>query len=398
MPYRTLAALPASASHTSDLICLSHLRWNFVYQRPQHLMSRYALTRRVYFLEEPIVDDDLDEPEVSIAVHDRVFVVVPRLPRHYDASAGIAAQRAILDHLILSQGLAQYVLWYYTPLALRFSSHLAPAAVVYDCMDELSAFKGASSDLPSYERALLSRADVVFTGGQSLYEAKRHLHRNIHPIPSSVDVAHFASARTMTDRPDDQRAIPGPRLGFFGVIDERFDVPLLDAIATARPEWQFVIVGPVVKIDPVALPRRPNIHYLGAKTYDALPRYLAGWDVALLLFARNDATRFISPTKTPEYLAAGAPVVSTSIQDVVRPYGEQGFVRIADTPSDFIRACEQAMAEPAEPRRARTDALLRTMSWERTWSRTATLLQDVLDRRMRQQPLAAHSTEPALGL
>jgi UDP-galactopyranose mutase len=241
-------------------------------------------------------------------------------------------------------------------------------------MDELSAFKGASSLLRDREAELLRRSSVVFTGGQSLYEAKRSQHDNVHPFPSSVDVEHFAEARRIVSDPEDQRGIPHPRLGYFGVIDERFDIELVDAVAEARPDWQLVMIGPVVKIDAATLPSRPNIHYLGAKSYEELPHYIAGWDVALLPFARNEATRFISPTKTPEYLAAGKPVVSTSIRDVVRPYGQQGLVRIADEAREFVHACTAAMAEPAAPRITQADAFLRQTSWDGTWTRMRTLV------------------------
>jgi UDP-galactopyranose mutase len=297
------------------------------------------------------------------------------LPQRYGPEQSIRAQRAILDQLIAAKAIRRFVLWYYTPLAMMFSDHLHPSAVVYDCMDELSAFKNAPTELGVLEQALLRRADVVFTGGQSLYEAKRHLHHNIHPIPSSVDVRHFAAARSTASDPPDQRELPRPRLGFFGVLDERLDIPLLRGVAEARPDWQLVLIGPVVKIDPADLPRLPNIHYLGAKRYEELPAYLSGWDLALLLFARNAATRFISPTKTPEYLAAGKPVVSTPIRDVVTPYGDRDLVRIADTVEDFVDACAHALREVPEPRRIRADVFLRGMSWDRTWAKTAALVE-----------------------
>ena len=358
---------------STDLVCLSHLRWNFVFQRPQHLMTRYARTRRVYFVEEPLFER-VAAPGVTVDLRDGVFVVVPRLPEGYTSPQSIRAQRAILDQVIAAHGIDRFVLWYYTPLALKFSDHLRPDAIVYDCMDELSAFKDAPAELTGLEQALLRRADVVFTGGHSLYEAKRHLHHNIHAMPSSVDVKHFASARAETVDPVDQRELPRPRLGFFGVLDERLDIQLLRGIAEARPMWQLIMVGPVVKIDPAELPRLANIHYLGPKRYEELPAYLSGWDLALLLFARNAATRFISPTKTPEYLAAGKPVVSTSIHDVVTPYGDRDLVRIADTVDGFVEACANALREVPEPRRVRADVFLRGMSWDRTWAKTAALV------------------------
>ena len=361
-----------SSTHP-DLICFSHLRWNFVFQRPQHLMVRFARDRRVYFVEEPVFDDTR-EPWIQLEMQDGVVVVLPHLPSGLSERDVAAAQRQMLDRLITTEEIRRFVLWYYTPLALRFTDHLEPMRVAYDCMDELSLFKGASSDLPELEQQLLRRADVVFTGGQSLFEAKKANHPNIHAMPSSVDVAHFAAARHAVREPADQLNIPSPRLGFFGVIDERLDIALLEGMADARPHWQLVMVGPVVKIDPAELPRRPNIHYLGAKTYAELPLYLGGWSVALLPFARNEATRFISPTKTPEYLAAGRPVVSTSIRDVMSPYGELGLVAIADTVDEMVRACEAALIQPDDSCWARADAFLRGMSWDTTWRRMASLL------------------------
>jgi len=270
------------------------------------------------------------------------------------------------------------VLWYYTPMALPFTRHLKPLAVVYDCMDELSAFAGAPPALRQREAELMKRADIVLTGGQSLYEAKRHLHPQVYPFPSSVDVPHFARARQPQRDPVDQAGIPHPRIGFFGVIDERFDVDLMRDVAALRPDWHFVLLGPVVKINPHTLPQGPNLHYLGSKSYQELPSYMSGWDVAMLPFARNESTQFISPTKTPEYLAAARPVVSTSIRDVVRPYGQQGLARIADTPGDFVAAIDAALHEDAATRQVRADAFLSQMSWDLTWTRIRQLVDGVV--------------------
>jgi glycosyltransferase involved in cell wall biosynthesis len=361
----------------ADVICFSHLRWNFVFQRPQHLMTRCARDRRVFFVEEPVSAPGA-LPRLQIDRSASVTVVVPEIPDGFRSARRVAAQRELLDALIATESITDYVLWYYTPMALAFSDHLAPLAVVYDCMDELSAFKGAPAALKTREAALMRRATLVLTGGQSLYEAKRDRHSNIHPFPSSVDAAHFAQARQIAVDPPDQAAIAHPRLGFFGVIDERMDLALIDGVAAARPDWQLVMLGPVVKIDRMSLPRRPNIHYLGSKQYAELPHYVAGWDVALLPFARNEATRFISPTKTPEYLAAGKPVVSTSIRDVVRPYGRLGLVRIADDVPGFVRACVAAMAENSTERLTRADAFLRQTSWDGTWNRISLLVDDAV--------------------
>ena len=378
---------------THDVICLSHLRWNFVYQRPQHLLSRCAHSTRVYYVEEPVYDAGPARMIVTCEAVNTVRVCVPHVPRATPPDQVSAVVRRLLDELIDDDQIERFVLWYYTPMALAFTHHLRPLAVVYDCMDELSAFQGAPPDMLDKERMLLEHADVVFTGGRSLYEAKRHLHANVFAFPSSVDVAHFRKARAGIAEPADQVAIPWPRVGFFGVIDERLDIALLDAVAEDRPDLNLVMVGPVVKIDPAVLPRRPNIHWLGARAYQELPAYIAGWDVAMLPFARNESTRYISPTKTPEYLAAGRPVVSTSIRDVVTPYGEQGLAAIADSPQDFIAAIDVALATPDNLRLVAADAALAGMSWDRTWS----AMWSIVDRSVRERRSALAPRAVASG-
>ncbi len=367
-----------SESQSYDLVCLSHLRWDFVYQRPQHLMSRFARERRVFFVEEPVLMEDATH--FSIGERERnLFVVVPHLNRAEAESRTVEVLMAeTLDKLFAESVVEDFVLWYYTPMALNFSRHLEANAVVYDCMDELSMFKFAPPDLISNEAALFGRADVIFTGGQSLYEAKQNQHSNVHAMPSSIDAAHFNQARNIKESPPDQAAIPHPRLGYVGVIDERVDLNLIDEIAEKRPEWQIVMIGPVVKIGDHELPRRANIHYLGMKNYDELPGYIAGWSVALMPFAINDSTKFISPTKTPEYLAAGKPVVSTAIRDVVRPYGERNLVAVADTSDEFVAAAESLMEENRAEKLAEVDEFLAQNSWDKTWRKMSNSIDEAV--------------------
>jgi UDP-galactopyranose mutase len=379
-------AASAMTSEKANLLVFSHLRWDFVFQRPQHLLSRAAAERRVYFWEEALpLPDESGEPYLDVQQKQpNLWVARPYLPVSLEGQAREEFKAGLLRGFMAQQGIERFVLWYYTPWALRFTTQLEPAAIVYDCMDELSLFRGANPQLKELELELFRRADVVFTGGQSLYEAKRTQHDNAHLFPSSIDAAHFGKARLQQAEPEDQAAIPHPRLGFFGVIDERMDLDLLAGVAALRPDWHLALIGPIVKIDPEALPQAPNIHYLGQKAYEQLPVYLAGWDAALMPFARNEATRFISPTKTPEYLAGGKPVVSTSIRDVVRPYGEQGLVRIADTPEDTVAAIEETLAlTPAERSawQARVDEFLEGNSWDRTWAQMDRLIAECIDMR-----------------
>ena len=366
----------ASPTERPVLLCLSHLRWDFVYQRPQHLMSRAAATHRVVYFEEPVFSADAREPSLDLRHStEGVLLATPVLAEGLDAATVDAAQRALLDGLLKTLAAPVSVAWYYTPLALDYAGHVAADVTVFDSMDELSLFRDASPRLLLSERRLLRRADVVFCGGPSLYEAKRRMHPNAHLFASSVDAAHFGQARGYVGpEPADQASVAKPRVGFFGVIDERLDAELLGAVAAARPDWQFVVLGPVVKIDPASLPRRPNLHWLGMKSYAELPAYLAGWDAGLMPFAMNDATRFISPTKTPEFLAAGVPLVSTPIADVVSEWGKGGLVRIADDAESVVEALEAVLDRPRSAWLAQVDRRLSWMSWDATWGRMRDLI------------------------
>jgi UDP-galactopyranose mutase len=356
----------------SDLVCLSHLRWNHVFQRPNHLMSRAARDRRVFYVEEP---EHGPSAGLRMSSVDGVTVVVPILPDGLESADETLILTGLVADLFRDRAIHDPWLWYYTPLALAWTGGLPRSVVVYDCMDELSAFRFAAPDLVARERELIDRADVMFTGGRSLFEAKRALHPNIHVFPSSVDTAHFGQARMAGPDPADQASVAHPRIGYFGVIDERIDLGLLAAAATARPDWQLVLVGPVAKVDPADLPQAPNIHWLGRKEYADLPAYLAGWDVAVMPFAINESTRFISPTKTPEYLAGGVPVVSTAIADVVDPYGDAGLVSIASDAGSFVDAIEHALRADPAPVIARADQLLAAQSWDKTWKAMSALIE-----------------------
>lgn len=349
-----------------DIICFSHLRWNFVYQRPQHILGRLAQKFRVFFVEEPVYDTDSPFLDNTIS-REGVWILVPHIAAEMDDTASSKTIQHLLQRFFNYFEITQYIFWFYTPMALSVSNTFSPMLVIYDCMDELSAFKNAPADLQQKEKELFARADIVFTGGQSLYQAKKELHRCIFAFPSSIDKKHFRKARAPLRDPEDQSSIPHPRIGFFGVIDERMDITLLKTVAEKKPDWNFILLGPTVKIDPSTLPTLPNVYYLGSKVYNQLPDYLAGWDVAMMPFAINESTKYISPTKTPEYLAGGKPVVSTPIQDVVNPYGLNGLVYIAGNGDEFITGIEEELMMVDKQKWLKAvDKFLEKSSWEDT--------------------------------
>lgn len=358
------------------VIVFSHLRWNFVFQRPQQLLSRMAQRQNIIFFEEPVFNEgeafiDITEPLPHLQVW-----------RPHTSCNAMGFHDEQLPYLkpLLAQGikdaqLSDYVVWFYTPMALPLAQSLTPKAVIYDCMDELSAFLNAPRQLLQRETALLKVADLVFTGGPSLYEAKKDRSEHVYCFPSSVDAAHFSRGQAGQPEATEQAELLHPRLEFFGEIDERVDLALIDALALQKPAWQIMLVGPVVKIDPAQLPQRPNIHYFGQQDYARLPELLAGWDVCLLPFARNAATRFISPTKTLEYMAAERPIVSTPITDVAQPYGD--IVYLGDNHADFIAACESALSASDQDRETRT-AKMRTVLTRTSWDATVEAMQELI--------------------
>ena len=395
---RAVSSMEGGGHAERLLMCFSHLRWDFVFQRPQHLMSRFAAEYDVVFWEEPLTSDEALAPYLQVRSCERTGVIVatPILPVDFNEGD----ERAMLKRLLgefLQDRPQPAVRWYYTPMMLPFSEHVPADCIVYDCMDELANFKNAPPELMPLGMRLMEQADLMFTGGHSLFEAKRGRHPHIYPFPSSVDVKHFKAARAPGRDPEDQAAIPGPRLGFYGVVDERMDLELLARLSEARPQWSIVVVGPVVKISEDDLPRAPNLHYLGGKSYAELPDYLRGWDVALMPFAINEATRFISPTKTPEYLAAGCPVVSSPICDVVRHYGAIEAVKIADTPESFVLACDEALALANTPGawQDEVDSTLSSLSWDRTFRQMLDLIDDAAARAEHVQPIVSPTIWPA---
>ena len=338
-----------------DMIVFCHLRWDFVYQRPQHVIKRMSRQYRILFVEEPWFRPEEQGSRLT-KVSEMLHVLQPN-------TQDISDIGAILNDYI--DGDATLIGWFYSPSFVPLLNDFDFQTVIYDCMDELSLFKGAPAKLIDQERELIANADIVFTGGKSLYESKARLHDNVHCFPSSVDRPHFAKALNGIAVPEDIAAIPSPIVGYFGVIDERIDLGLLDQAAAQMPGTAFVMIGPLAKIGEDDLPKRENIHYLGMKEYSELPGYIKAFDVAMMPFALNDATRYISPTKTLEYMAAQKPIASTAITDVVRDYAH--CVSIIENAGDFSRAIVRALNDTPNPRLAENyHAILEKTSWDNT--------------------------------
>lgn len=365
----------------SAIIVFSHLRWDFVFQRPQHLMTLLAKHYPIVFVEEPMYHETDTFMKTYIPAPG-ILVCQPHTPVDMP---GFHDDHLPYLHKLMRQLVRDYddhIAWFYTPMAVPLLQELHPCLIVYDCMDELSAFKNAPKQILQRENAVLKLADIVFAGGQSLYRSKRDRHPNVHCIPNSVDTGHFMLALDRANSHPAHRDIPGPRLGFYGVIDERFDTELIAKVADAHPMWQIVLVGPVVRVDPADLPQRSNIHYLGQQSYQALPQFLAGWDVCLLPFAINESTRCISPTKTLEYMAAELPIVSTPVADVADMYSD--IVAIAPDAKSFIAACEAALLAPPEEHEERIKKIRKALA-STSWDATVDTVRSLLDNTPRRR-------------
>lgn len=381
------------------LFCFSHLRWDLVFQRPQHIMTRLQDSFDVVYWEEPRRTPSCPSPFLEkTRFDDGLTRTVPVLPDNLDAKGEQAALAALLSQETAARS-APLIFWYYTPMMLGFSAQACPDLVVYDCMDELANFAFAPKDIALQEQLLIARADIVLCGGPSLYAARADRHHNIHCVRSGVDVAHFARGAHGVPDPHDQAALPRPRLGFYGVIDERMDLELVAEAARLRPEWAFVMIGPLAKINEADLPRADNLHWLGGKEYAELPAYAAGWDIALMPFALNDSTQFISPTKTTEYLASGLPIISTPVRDVVNDYSALGAMRIVSNAEDFVAAAEDLLAA-TDSKRALWSREARDCLADKSWDGIAGHILEKLQSALAVHQIdslssAAASAEPA---
>ena len=356
------------------IVVFSHLRWGFVWQRPQQFLSRFARKHKILFVEEPFFDLGANaEPRLDFhKVMPNVTVVCPHLAPELNRDSKLPSllrrltQEAI-DAMNESGEFDQPLLWYYSPMDSAWSlGHFPNRGVVYDCMDELNQFTGAPRTLVENEARLMRHADVVFTGGFELGEKKRRQHHNVHTFGCGVDFEHFSKASDpSTFIPADIDFMDRPVLGWFGVIDERVDYAMVGQMAKLRPTWSFAMVGPVVKVDPNLLPHAPNLFWLGSRDYQQLPNYCRAFDVNMMCFAINAATQYINPTKGLEYMATGKPIISIPVRDVVRQWSD--IVRVANTAEEFILAAEEAMkAGPLDERIQRGIALAKQSAWEAT--------------------------------
>jgi beta-glucosidase/6-phospho-beta-glucosidase/beta-galactosidase/glycosyltransferase involved in cell wall biosynthesis len=383
---RTPAQIEVEDSKSTDrygIVVFSHLRWGFVWQRPQQFLSRFAKKHSVLFIEEPFFDrQEHDEPELQFhLVMPNVTVACPHLAPSWNTNPNLPdllrkfAHQAIKD-MNESGEFDKPLLWYYSPMDSSWSlGHFENRGIVYDSMDELSQFTGAPPSLIANEKRLMDHSDVVFTGGYELYLKKKQQHPNVHFFGCGVEYEHFSQAGDPnTSIPPDIDFMNRPILGWFGVVDERVDYNMVGEMARMRPEWSFAMVGPVVKVDPNLLPHFPNLYWLGGRDYSVLPNYCRAFDVNMMCFAINAATQFINPTKALEYLATGKPVVSTPVKDVVTQYSDT--VEIVKTAEEFVLAAERAMKTPDTARIARGVEKAKQSSWEST----VTTMQDIIKK------------------
>ncbi|MFN3651796.1 MAG: glycosyltransferase [Armatimonadota bacterium] len=372
-------------TETDPMVVHCHLRWDGVWQRPQQILSRMAARRRILFIEEPFPHLQPGEtPRVDVREQDGITIVQPWVPHQEEHLPQVSATnqqliRDLVAPIIRDRGFGGGIRWHYAPMAIYLADLSDSHTVVYDCMDELSAFRGAPPALVECERQLMGQADVMFTGGLSMWLNKRQHHGNCHRFDSGVDVSHFQQAtQEETEIPEDVRNLPHPVIGYYGVIDERMDYDAIRALSEAFPEGSIVLVGPVTKVDPAELPKADNIHYVGQRTYAQLPGYLKSFDVALVPFADNEATRFLSPTKTLEYFAGLKPVVSSPVKDVVENYAD--IVRIARTPQEYVQAVRAALAEDNSDRARRG----LEKAQEKTWDAIVSQMEEHLEEAVRR--------------
>jgi UDP-galactopyranose mutase len=371
-------------SGVPDLICFSCVPWDFIYHRPQHLMTRFAKHFRVIYVEPPAYGEGHPSYELSYP-KENIISVKLRLPAGLPEEQAANVQQEKLAQFLNDLQVKHYVFWYYSPVALTFTNAFQPVLKVYDCMTEFP-YAQDGIDVRALEDSLLRQADFVFTAGPSLHETRRSFNQNTYCLPGSVDIDHFYGARYYHADPAEQAKIPHPRIGFAGVIDDRIDFTLLKAVALRKPEWHLVLLGPIVGLKKSDLPELSNLHFIEKKSYEELPGYISGWNITMLPFAHTDATRFINPLQATEFLAAGKPVIAAPVIDIIRTYGNRGLIQIAGTPEEFVRVANTHFTS-----RDKTEwndhvaEFLSLNSWDKTWQRMMDMIWPRVRENMQQE-------------
>ena len=374
----------------TGIICLSHLKWErTLFQRPQQLMQQMSHRRKVLYvavcgLREFLAALLRGRIRELYGRHNEnlTYLNLPhllffsRLPLIGPLASWLTA--SALKALARRRGLGEATLWLYFPRFVESLKHFPHRQLVYDCMDFFEGFSSTDAGIRDDEQRLLRQADLVFTGGKSLQRAREGVNPRTYCFPSGVEFEHFhQAAQTATAIPEDIQRLPRPILGYFGAVDERIDFALLASVCRQRPQWSVVLLGPRIMQQP--LPESlPNFHYLGKKDYGQLPHYLKAFDVCLMPFVISELTQRISPTKTPEYLAGGKPVVSTAIPDVVADYSD--LVRIAQTPEEFIAMTEEALSASGSDTGAELQQQFQEKAKAKSWSWIADEMERLFDQ------------------
>ena len=344
-----------------DIIIFSHLRWDFVLQRPQHIASRLAHHMKILFVEEPIPYNKEEEGTARLRqVNEHITVMQPRVQEIKDIEQ-------LLKFMVRQKTVP--IGWFYSSDFSPLLRSLHFRKIVYDCMSDHEPRPDAD------EPAMLAEADIVFTDSKALFESRIRVHPNVHCFPSSVEHGHFRKALKNIAVPGDIAELKKPVVGYCGVIDGRLDMDLLDKVAEQSPETTFVLIGPLVNMPESKLPKRSNVHYLGMKPYHLLPGYLKGIDIAMIPFDIKGAHKLSGPTETLEYMAAGKPIISTPIWDVVRDY--RNHINIVNNVDEFC-AARDAIIKQLESQvynHEKYNDILHTSSWEDTVKRMEKLIQ-----------------------
>ncbi len=349
------------------IVCFSDISWNVKFQRPHQLFSQAKRINIIIFIEKPLLQRSGKPNHFISRVSDNILILTPVITDEDPESTIHETVEQLLTEKLKSHNTTEYICWYYSPKAINYSQKLTPKLIIFDCMDECCGYEGADTEVNESEKKLLEVTDLVFTGGRSLCNAKKLLHKNVHLFPDSIDYERFNGNTKQAKKNIIKK--PAAKIGYFGVIDERLDLNLLDKIAANKPKWKFEIAGPIVENMHGKLPERKNITFTGDIRDEEIPSIIGEWDAAILPYSKNNSTENTAPSRLLVYFAANKNIVSTSINDIVHYFGENGMVRIADEPDDFVKALEAAIKyKPEAEWQKKVDSIIRKTTWEKTWN------------------------------